>query len=261
MIIASASNPTIKSIHRLREKSRARRQEGLFVMEDWKEIRMALENGYTINHLILREGSGMPGDWKYSTLPCCEVKSELFSTLIYRSGTVDACAIATAKEHPLSSLGTPTGTSCYLLLDQVEKPGNIGAILRTADAAGLAVVIVVDPVSDLYNPNVIRSSVGTLFSVPVALCTLDEALQWLKSVHVITTQLEGGLPPWEVNLAGPVALVLGTESTGVREAWRKRADQFVKIPMFGQNDSLNVSNTAAILAYEHVRQRWNYDNR
>jgi len=122
-------------------------------------------------------------------------------------------------------------------------------------------VIVVDPVSDLYNPNVIRSSVGTLFSVPVALCTLDEALQWLKSVHVITTQLEGGLPPWEVNLAGPVALVLGTESTGVREAWRKRADQFVKIPMFGQNDSLNVSNTAAILAYEHVRQRWNYDNR
>lgn len=258
MIIASSSNPTIKQINRLREKSRARRQDQLFVMEDWKEIRMAIENGYLINQLVMREGALLPKDWLPSSIPISIVKNELFTNLVYRSGTVDVCAIAAAKPHPLSSLQQLKGPACYLVLDQVEKPGNIGAILRTADAAGLAGVIVVDAVSDLYNPNVIRSSVGTLFTVPIALCSLDEALQWLEGSYVLTTQLEGGQPPWEVNLGGPVALVLGTESTGVREPWRKRANQFVKIPMFGQNDSLNVSNTAAILAYEHVRQRTIY---
>ncbi|MCB0655551.1 MAG: hypothetical protein KDC57_05405 [Saprospiraceae bacterium] len=255
MIISSPSNPAIKMIHRLREKSRARRQEELFVMEDWKEVQMATRNGWELTHLFMREGTLTPVDWDPNVAPIHYVKDELFSTLVYRSGTVDVCAIARTRAHSLEELSKPLAPSCYLVLDQVEKPGNVGAILRTADAAGLTGVLIVDPVSDLYNPNVIRSSVGTIFSVPIALCNLDQALGWLSGIPLLITQLEGGKAPWDLDLRGPLAIILGTEATGVRQPWRDRAAQFVKIPMFGQNDSLNVSNTAAILAYEHVRQR------
>jgi TrmH family RNA methyltransferase len=148
-------------------------------------------------------------------------------------------------------------TPLVLVLDAVEKPGNLGAILRTADAAGIAAVIVCDTATDIYNPNVIRSSVGCVFSVPVAVATREQCLQFLKDkkIKIYTASLRASQNYLKQEYISPTAFVLGTEATGVDELWEKRSDKNIIIPMRGQNDSLNVSNTAAILLFEALRQR------
>jgi TrmH family RNA methyltransferase len=154
---------------------------------------------------------------------------------------------------------THTGKSnpVYVVLESVEKPGNLGAILRSADAAGIDGVIVCDPLTDLYNPNLIRSSIGAIFTVPVAVCSSEECIAFLKEhkIQILTAQLQDSNLYYEQDMTKGTAIVMGTESTGLTDTWRKAADAHIRIPMLGKLDSLNVSVSAAILMYEAVRQR------
>ena len=144
-----------------------------------------------------------------------------------------------------------------MVLESVEKPGNLGAILRTAEAAGVDAVIVCDPLTDLYNPNLIRSSVGAFFTVPCVACTSEECIAFLKQqgIQILTAQLQDSSYYYETDMARPTAIVMGTEATGLTDQWRQAADEHIKIPMLGIGDSLNVSVSAAILMFEAVRQR------
>ena len=144
-----------------------------------------------------------------------------------------------------------------MVLESVEKPGNLGAILRTAEAAGVDAVIVCDPLTDLYNPNLIRASIGGVFSVPVAVCDSKACIAFLKEhkIRILTAQLQDSYDYYDYNMLGATAIVMGTESTGLTDQWREAADVHIRIPMLGRLDSLNVSVSAAILMYEAVRQR------
>ena len=144
-----------------------------------------------------------------------------------------------------------------VVLESVEKPGNLGAILRSADAAGVDAVIVCDPLTDLYNPNLIRASIGALFTVPTAVCTSGECIAFLKErgIRILTAQLQDSSEYYDCDMRQPTAIVMGTEATGLTPQWRQAADAHIRIPMLGRLDSLNVSVSAAILMYEAVRQR------
>ena len=143
------------------------------------------------------------------------------------------------------------------MLEAVEKPGNLGAVLRSADAAHADAVVVCDPLTDLYNPNIIRSSIGAIFTVPCVACTSEECISYLKTnnIQILTAQLQDSLPYYDTDMRCGTAIVMGTESTGLTNQWRAAADRHIRIPMKGQLDSLNVSVSAAILLFEAVRQR------
>ena len=155
------------------------------------------------------------------------------------------------KENPL-----------IIVLESVEKPGNLGAVLRSADSAGADAVIVCDPLTDLYNPNLIRASIGAIFSIPTVAVSSAMAIDWLKTnrIQILTAQLQDSELYYDTDMTGGTAIVMGTESTGLTDIWRQNADRHIRIPMLGQLDSLNVSVSAAILLYEAVRQR-NQQNR
>ena len=144
-----------------------------------------------------------------------------------------------------------------IVLESVEKPGNLGAVLRSADAAGADAVIICDPLTDLYNPNLIRASIGAIFSRQVAAASSADTISWLKTngLQILTAQLQDSSLYYDTPMTGPTAIVMGTESTGLTDIWRKAADKHIRIPMLGALDSLNVSVSAAILLYEAVRQR------
>ena len=144
-----------------------------------------------------------------------------------------------------------------VVIERVEKPGNLGAILRTAEAAGVDAVIVCDPLTDLYNPNLIRASIGGVFSVPTAVCTSEACIAFLKAngIKILTAQLQDSYEYYDYDMTHATAIVMGTESTGLTNQWREAADAHIRIPMLGRLDSLNVSVSAAILMYEAVRQR------
>ena len=150
------------------------------------------------------------------------------------------------KENPL-----------VVVLEAVEKPGNLGAVLRSADASGVDAVIVCDPLTDMYNPNLIRSSIGAIFTVPTATASSEDTIKWLKAnkIKIYTAQLQDSEWYYDIDMKGSTAIVMGTEATGLTDAWRKAADAHIKIPMLGKLDSLNVSVSAAILMFEAVRQR------
>ena len=144
-----------------------------------------------------------------------------------------------------------------VVLESVEKPGNLGAVLRSADAAGADAVVVCDPLTDLYNPNLIRSSIGAIFTVPCVACSTDDCIAFFKErgIRILTAQLQDSSLYYDTPMTGPTAIVMGTEATGLTDQWRRAADAHIRIPMLGRLDSLNVSVSAAILLYEAVRQR------
>ncbi len=209
-----------------------------------------------------------------------EIPAEIYDKVAYRGGTEGIIAVMHAKEHRLEDLllGTPsvgsgfqTSDKCrdgfkgdhaplIVVLEGVEKPGNLGAVLRSSDAAGADAVILCDSPSDLYNPNVIRASTGTVFSMPIAEASTQETIAWLKErgVRILTAQLQDSQWYYDTDMVGDsgVAIVMGTEDVGLSNAWREAADAHIRIPMLGQADSLNVSVSAAILLYEAVRQRY-----
>ena len=254
--ISSAQNPKIKELLQLREKSRIRRETSLFVTEGMREFRQALDSGYDVMSLfICREiAPSFRAPCNKGTL--YEVTPALYSKIAYREGTEGVIAILKAREHRLENI-TLGSNPLVIVLESVEKPGNLGAVLRTADAVGADAVIVCDPLTDIYNPNIIRSSLGGVFTNQIAASTSEEAFTWLidNNISILTAQLQDSVLYYQAEMANPTAIVLGAESEGLSGFWREKAHQKIMIPMVGKLDSLNVSVSAAILCYEALRQR------
>ena len=185
-----------------------------------------------------------------------EVTSEVYAKMAYRGGTEGVIATVRTRNLGLADLRTE-GSPLYIVLESVEKPGNLGAVLRSADAAGADGVIACDPLCDIYNPNVVRASIGAIFTVPTVEASSEETIKWLKSnnIQILTAQLQDSSPYYNTPMLGGTAIVMGTESTGLSQPWRKAADAHIMIPMAGRLDSLNVSVSAAVLLFEAIRQR------
>ena len=302
--ITSGQNPKIKQLLLLQEKSKARREQGLFVVEGRRELEHCLEAGYTVKtvfvcpeilkasdpdsaenyflcsssknqfsatsflrHPTHAEASagadsaenyfseGFPKN-QFSAANIIEIPEQLYRKVAYRESTEGVIAEVEYKSLKLSDLQLPENP-LVMVLERVEKPGNLGAVLRSADAAGADAVLICDPLTDLYNPNLIRSSIGAIFTVPTVACTSEEAIAFLqaKGIQILTAQLQDSSLYYDVDMRRGTALVMGTEATGLTDQWRQAASAHIRIPMLGRLDSLNVSVSAAILHFEAVRQR------
>ena len=185
-----------------------------------------------------------------------EVTKEIYDRIAYRGGTEGVIAEMRARNLTLNDLELPDNP-LIVVLESVEKPGNLGAVLRSADAAGAHALLVCDPLTDIYNPNVIRASIGAVFTVPTVACRTADAIPWLqrRGIKILTAQLQDSSPYYDCDMRRGTALVMGTESTGLSDTWRRAANAHVRIPMLGRLDSLNVSVSASILLFEAVRQR------
>lgn len=262
-IITSVQNPRVKHVVALQQKSSLRREEGLFVVEGQREIEHCIACGYEIVEVFTVDSLQFTVDSLQSTVdyPATRVTPQVYEKMAYRGSTEGIIAVARCKEHNLSNLSIQGNQSNHspliVVLESVEKPGNLGAILRTAEAAAVDAVIVCDPLTDIYNPNLIRASIGGVFSVPVAACSSKECIDFLKEnkIRILTAQLQDSYDYYDYDMRQATALVMGTESTGLSQQWRDAADVHIRIPMLGRLDSLNVSVSTAILIYEAVRQR------
>ncbi len=263
--ITSSQNPFFRRLCALHDKARERRKEGLFVAEGFREVGRALQNGFEAESIVFDEGitsTSILEEWQ-ATLPAdipplnlVSLDNALFGKVAYRSSVPNVVAVLKIKDRSVHEIPI-SSRPLFLLVDRVEKPGNLGAMLRTADAAGVDAVLVCDPHTDIWNPNVIRASLGAAFSVPLACLSAAEASDFLvkNQVPIAVTSLRASLPFYEVDLTGPVAFVVGTEADGVSAFWEGVASSRIVIPMLGQVDSLNVSTAAAIVLFEAVRQR------
>ena len=185
-----------------------------------------------------------------------EVSTAVYEKIAYRGSTEGIVAVVREKRLSLNDLQL-SRSPLLMVLERVEKPGNLGAILRSADAAKADAVVVCDPLTDLYNPNLIRSSIGAIFSVPTVACTSEECIEFLKQkqIQILTAQLQNSNLYYDQDMKRATAIVMGTEATGLTDQWRQAATAHIRIPMLGKMDSLNVSVSAAILLFEAVRQR------
>jgi TrmH family RNA methyltransferase len=254
-IITSPQNQRIKHVVALQQKSSLRREEGLFVVEGQREIEHCMASGYEVVEVFTVDGLRFTVD-----SPVTRVSPQVYEKMAYRGSTEGMIAIVKAKDHSISSVNRKllsVNNPLVVVLESVEKPGNLGAILRSADAANVDAVIVCDPLTDLYNPNLIRASIGAIFTVPTAVCTSEECIAFLKErkIKILTAQLQDSYEYYNYDMRQATAIVMGTESTGLTQQWREAADAHIRIPMLGRLDSLNVSVSAAILMYEAVRQR------
>jgi len=257
--LTSAQNPKIKKLLSLQQKSSERRSSGLFVVEGQRELMHCLNAGYEVDTLfVCPDICGSDYRLPEGTEGCrlFEVSKDIYNKIAYRGGTEGVMAEIKTRKSGLNDLALKDNP-LIVVLESVEKPGNLGAILRSADASGADAVIVCDPLTDLYNPNLIRSSIGAIFSVPCVACSSEECISFLKEkgIQILTAQLQDSHLYYDVDMKRGTAIIMGTESTGLTDAWRKAADAHIRIPMLGQLDSLNVSVSAAILLFEAVRQR------
>ena len=260
--ISSTQNPTIKHLVALQEKSRIRRKTGEFLIEGVREINLAFDAGFELTQIFFcpviaqTEALEELQTKISSTTEQIVVTEEVYKKIAYRSGTEGIIASAKAKKNALNDLELPENP-LILVAEAPEKPGNIGALLRTADAAGVDAFILANPRTDLYNPNIIRSSVGGLFTIPVATGSTGEVINFLKhqNISIYTAILQEAISYEKQDFTTSSALVVGTEADGLSEEWRKAAKQNIIIPMQGRLDSMNVSVAAAILIFEARRQR------
>ncbi len=255
--ITSAQNPKIKNLLLLQEKSRARKEQGLFVVEGRRELEHCIEAGLRVRTVFVCEEispSVIPSAVEESRV--IRVPEALYRKIAYRDSTEGIVAEVEYRTIGLEDLKLPENP-LIVVLEAVEKPGNLGAVLRTADAAGADAVIVADPLTDLYNPNLIRASIGAVFTVPTVPAPTEDVIPWLKArgIQILTAQLQDSSLYYDVDMKRGTAIVMGTESTGLTQPWREAADAHIRIPMLGRLDSLNVSVSASILVYEAVRQR------
>lgn len=253
--ITSTTNPKIKWLKSLHTNS-TRRKEGVFLVEGSKEIAMALDGNYQPHSIfICPEIAGdISSDVQHEHV--FSISKDCYEKVSYRSGSDGVLAVFHADAKIVDDLSF-ADTPFFIVVEAIEKPGNLGAIIRTADGCGASGVIVCDPKTDVFNPNVIRASVGTLFTTQVAVDTTENVIDFFAKHEI---QAYGALlspdsiPYTEANLSLPAAIVLGTEHDGLSALWQKNS-QPIQIPMLGQNDSLNVSVAAAVLSYEALRQR------
>jgi len=257
MIVTSASNPKFKNLLLLQEKSKARREQGLFVVEGRRELEHCIEAGFHVRTVfVCPEIAGEAAGETLSSAPVIEIPAPLYRKAAYRESTEGVMAEVEVPERRLEDLQLPENP-LVMVLESVEKPGNLGAVLRSADAAGVSAVLVCDPLTDLWNPNLIRASIGAIFTVPTVACSSADAIAFLKArgIRILTAQLQDSSLYYNIDMTRGTALVMGTESTGLTGQWRAAADAHIRIPMLGRLDSLNVSVSAAILLFEAVRQR------
>lgn len=258
--ITSLQNPRVKEVVKL-HRSKDRRESGLIIVEGFREIRLAIESGLKTEYLMVcpihfheeNLGDILNMNDKFK---CFEVNSQVFAKIAYRDQSDGLLAVMQATVKKLTDIAL-SENPLLIVLESVEKPGNLGAILRTADAAGVDAVIICDPLTDIYNPNVIRSSIGCVFTVQVATCTSTEALQWLKlkTIEPFAAALTAKNFYHQSDFGKPLAFVMGAEADGLSKYWLENTKSQVKIPMLGSIDSLNVSTSAAVLVYEALRQR------
>lgn len=260
MLISSLQNPSVKNIVKL-SKSRERRLQNIFMLEGARELSLAQRFGYKVESVYLFrhlfEKTKYPD--VLAQIPqnqIFEITQPVFEKIAYRENSDGILALVKPKSHRLSDLKL-SDNPFVILLESVEKPGNLGAVLRTADAAAADAVIICDPLTDLYNPNVIRSSVGGVFTVQTAVCTSQEALEWLKTnkINTFAAELQAAEFYQNIDFTSPSAIVMGTEADGLSNFWLQNCDHRIKIPMSGAIDSLNVSVSTAIITFEAMRQR------
>jgi TrmH family RNA methyltransferase len=257
--ITSVQNPYIKSLVQLQEKAKVRKQTGTFLIEGQREIELALKGGYEIETILICTDLAQPSEnlnIPRSEHQIIEISKEVYQKLAYRDTTEGILAIAKTKSLALSDLKL-SKNPLILVVEAIEKPGNVGAILRTADAANIDAVIIANPKSDLYNPNIVRSSVGCLFTRQIAVGTTEEVIAYLKAnnITIYSATLQDSTEYHTQDYTTPTALVVGTEATGLSEKWRTENTKNIIIPMQGEIDSMNVSVAAAILLFEAKRQR------
>lgn len=257
--ITSVQNPFIKSLVLLQEKSKARKQTGTFLIEGLREISLAIKGGYEIETVLFLPELVSESEINkliQNSFQIIEINKEVYQKLAYRDTTEGILAVARTKSLKLSDLKL-SDNPLILVVESLEKPGNIGAVLRTADAANLDAVLIANPKSDLYNPNIVRSSVGCLFTNQIATGTSEEIIAFLKEkkINFYSATLQNSTSYHTQNFTTPTALVVGTEATGLTQQWRDEATQNIIIPMQGEIDSMNVSVAAAILIFEAKRQR------
>jgi len=246
----------------LQSKSRERKLQDRIVIEGYREISRALASGVVVKELYycpeLDTGNRVGEVQQHAGQAVFyEISRTVFEKIAYREGSDGLIALAQPKYLSTEDIQVKENL-LLMILESVEKPGNLGAVMRTADAAGVDAVIVCDPLSDIYNPNVIRSSVGCVFTVPVIAGTNEDIWQWLTKNRIksyAAALTEEAIPYDTVDYSGPSAIVLGTEATGLSRSWLEFSDRQIIIPMHGIADSLNVSTSAAIIIFEAVRQR------
>ncbi len=253
--ITSIQNPKIKFLVALQQKSSERRKSGLFVVEGQQELSHCLHAGYDIDTIFYCSAL-VPDFQSPARVRCFDVSREVYEKVAYRGSTEGVMAEVHTKSVQLADLQLGDHP-LIVVLERVEKPGNLGAVLRSADASGVDAVVICDPLTDLYNPNLIRSSVGAAFSVPCVACSSEACIRFLKAqgIRILTAQLQDSHLYYDTDMTCGTAIVMGTEHDGLTDLWRQVADAHIRIPMLGKIDSLNVSVSAAILMFEAVRQR------
>lgn len=259
VIIESRHNAKIKELLKL-QKGSERKKSRLFSIEGILEIEKAINSQYDIisffynSEILIRPITDYKGAFPEAEV--IEVSREIYNYIAYRENSGGIVAVARSKEHGFQNLNLRKNI-LLLVVEGVEKPGNIGAIFRTADAAGIDGVILCNPLADIYNSNAIRASIGTVFSVPTIISSTKEAISFLKEndITIYSTYLEASKPYHTMNYKNATAIVVGTEATGISNEWVNASDANIIIPMNGQADSLNVSVSAAIVLFEACRQR------
>lgn len=256
MDITSLQNPRVKHIVKLREDKRQRQKDGMLLVEGYDEIQLAISAGHTPQTLLTAPEIAS----RQLIFPSAEiitVNRPVFEKISYRDNPDGWLAVFSIPQSTFESIKLQTDNPLVIVAESVEKPGNLGAMLRTADAAHVDAFLVCDPRVDLWNPNVIRASRGTVFSVPVVECDNASALNWLRAnkIQVLAATPSAEIMYSDVDMTQPTAIAVGTEDEGLTKFWMNNADVKVKIPMLGKVNSLNVSVSAALILYDAVRQR------
>lgn len=258
--ITSTQNTLVKHLLVLKEKSRERRKSKLFVIEGKRELGLAVSANYHIETVLFLEELISEEDIKAiveSNTNCIKISKAVFQKLAYRHTTEGIIAVAKSKSNTIKDLQFERKNPLILVAEAPEKPGNIGALLRTADAANVDAVIIANPKSDLYNPNIIRSSVGCVFTNQVAMGSTSEIITFLRlhKINIFCAALQASVNYSTQDFTKPSAIVVGTEATGLSKEWLNNSTQNIIIPMQGEIDSMNVSVAAGILIFEAKRQR------
>ncbi|SNR36136.1 TrmH family RNA methyltransferase [Lutibacter flavus] len=261
--ISSIHNPFIKDLSQLKEKSRIRKKTQTFLIEGLREISLAIAGGYTIKTILVDFSKINQTEidslltTSISEFEVIEISNNVYEKLAIRETTEGILAVANSKNLALKSIEFKTENPLILVAEAPEKPGNIGALLRTADAAGIDAVFIANPKTDLYNPNIIRSSVGCLFTTTIATGTTSEIISFLKekNINIYSAALTASVEYQTIDFKKPSAIIVGTEATGLTDEWLENTTSNIIIPMRGAIDSMNVSVSAAIILFEAVRQR------
>lgn len=255
-IISSSENNKIKNLIKLQEKSRERKKQELFVIDGLREIKEALKGGIIIEEVFVCPDIVGENFSDFSDIKTFYVSENIYRKISYKEKPAGVLAVAQSKSLELASLKM-NKNPLLVILEAVEKPGNLGAIVRSAYAAGVDAIILNDEQTDIYNPNVIRASEGLIFRLPVIIANRENTIKFLheKNIKILAAALGGAKNYVAANFKEPSAILLGTEATGLSKEWLDEADETIKIPMKGGIDSLNVSVSAAILIFEAWRQR------